>query len=98
MGHGACIVAPTWFKLVKKQEYIRIYILDKNLKPVPVGLSGEVYIGGCGVARGYLNNPGLLPPNFRKNISDGASVKRTISDYIAGMTDRYALEEYKRLF
>ncbi|MDD5195631.1 MAG: deoxyguanosinetriphosphate triphosphohydrolase [Candidatus Omnitrophica bacterium] len=42
----------------------------------------------------YFDNPELLPPNVMK----GSNIKRNICDYIAGMTDRYALEEYKRLF
>ena len=45
----------------------------------------------------YINNPRQLPPHIQKNISaDG--VRRVICDYIAGMTDRYALDEYKKLF
>jgi amino acid adenylation domain-containing protein len=41
-----------------------IYILDKAFKPVPIMVTGEVYIGGDGVARGYLNQPGLTAEKF----------------------------------
>jgi amino acid adenylation domain-containing protein len=44
-----------------------IYILDSNLQPVPIGVSGEIFIGGRGVARGYLNRPELTTEKFIPN-------------------------------
>ncbi|MFC5025774.1 amino acid adenylation domain-containing protein [Streptomyces coeruleoprunus] len=41
-----------------------IYILDRNLRPVPIGAAGEAFIGGVGVARGYLNRPELTEQRF----------------------------------
>ncbi|WP_340615160.1 amino acid adenylation domain-containing protein [Xenorhabdus thailandensis] len=43
---------------------IQIYLLDSHKKPVPIGVTGELYIGGIGVARGYLNLPELTRERF----------------------------------
>ncbi|MGE5341221.1 MAG: non-ribosomal peptide synthetase [Candidatus Omnitrophota bacterium] len=42
----------------------QVYIVDKNGHPVPVGVPGEIYIGGHGISRGYLNNPELTNQKF----------------------------------
>ncbi|MDT0125669.1 non-ribosomal peptide synthase/polyketide synthase [Paenibacillus sp. RRE4] len=42
----------------------KFYIVDANLKPVPIGVLGELVIGGVGVARGYLNRPDLTAEKF----------------------------------
>ncbi len=47
-----------------------IYILDKNAQPVPIGVAGELHIGGAGLARGYLNHLKLTEAKFIPNPFD----------------------------
>ncbi|QHF45746.1 non-ribosomal peptide synthetase [Pseudomonas sp. S35] len=44
-----------------------IYLLDDRQRPVPIGVTGELYVGGNGVARGYLNRPELSAERFLDN-------------------------------
>jgi amino acid adenylation domain-containing protein len=57
-------------------QNIRVYILDEGLQLVPAGAPGELYIGGLGVSRGYLNRPALTEERFIPNPFDQAPEAR----------------------
>ncbi|KAF9344336.1 hypothetical protein BGX34_005771, partial [Mortierella sp. NVP85] len=63
-----------------------IYILDRNQQPVPMGVIGELYIGGVGVARGYLNQPDLTSNVFLRDPFSGEEGARM---YKTGDLGRY---------
>jgi amino acid adenylation domain-containing protein len=64
----------------------QVYILDQQLQPVPIGVPGELHIGGTGVGRGYLNRPELTASKFIRNpFSDEPDARL----YKTGDTGRY---------
>ncbi|MDB9373597.1 non-ribosomal peptide synthetase [Nodularia sphaerocarpa] len=67
----------------------QIYILDRHLQPVPIGVPGELCIGGDGLARGYLNRPELTEEKFIANSIAEAQLTSSKKLYKTGDLARY---------
>ncbi|MEG4345120.1 amino acid adenylation domain-containing protein [Microcoleus sp. A003_D6] len=65
---------------------VKTYILDGNRQPLPIGIPGELHIGGAGLARGYLNRPDLTDERFIRNPFSDFSTSRL---YKTGDLARY---------
>jgi amino acid adenylation domain-containing protein len=55
---------------------VKLYILNQDMEPLPIGVIGELYIGGIGLARGYLNQPALTEQYFISNPFQTTSEKQ----------------------
>jgi amino acid adenylation domain-containing protein len=58
---------PIYPPIGKSAVNVQVYLLDRNLQPVPIGVPGELYVSGDGLARGYLNRPDLTNQKFVPN-------------------------------
>ncbi|MCE9671221.1 non-ribosomal peptide synthase/polyketide synthase [Myxococcus stipitatus] len=57
-------VEPERLSIGRAWPNVRLYVLDAGMQPLPVGVPGELYVGGVGVARGYLDRPELTAERF----------------------------------
>ncbi|MDZ7968478.1 MAG: amino acid adenylation domain-containing protein, partial [Nostoc sp. DedSLP03] len=58
---------PIYPPIGKAAVNVQVYLLDSNLQPVPIGVPGELYVSGDGLARGYLNRADLTNQKFISN-------------------------------
>jgi len=65
--------------------------------PGVVAVRGEAHKVVTGLAAAYRAQPSLLPPEWRPESDDAVAVLRRISDFIAGMTDRFAIRQHREL-
>ncbi|WP_267116435.1 non-ribosomal peptide synthetase [Xanthomonas sacchari] len=71
------IIAESPVTIGKPLANTRVYVLDAAMAPVPIGVEGDLYIGGHGVARGYWNRPSLTSQRF---LADPFSFGQVIYD------------------
>ncbi|HVR98866.1 MAG TPA: amino acid adenylation domain-containing protein, partial [Thermoanaerobaculia bacterium] len=84
LGTGPSLTTP----LGRPHADARVYLLDRDLQPVPMGVTGEIWVGGPGVSRGYLDRPDLTAERFLPDLfaaEPGARLYRTgdLARYLA---------------
>jgi amino acid adenylation domain-containing protein len=85
----ATLAAETTVPIGRGLAGARLYILDTDRQPVPIGVAGEIYVGGAGVARGYLNRAELTAERF---VSDPFSTRPDARMYKTGDLGRWSPE------
>ncbi|HEY6807001.1 MAG TPA: amino acid adenylation domain-containing protein [Pyrinomonadaceae bacterium] len=83
------VIASTRSLIGRALSDLRVYVLDQQLEPVPIGVVGELYVGGPGLARGYLNKPELTAERF---IPDPFGVEPGMRLYCTGDLGRWSID------
>lgn len=94
VGATAAIIAPLPQRpsIGRPIPNVQVYVLDSSLQPLPPGIPGELYIGGAGVARGYLHRPDLTAERFIPNPFTTDSTGGTDRLYRTGDQVQYRLD------
>jgi amino acid adenylation domain-containing protein len=88
-------VTPKPISIGKGIANTSVYILNRQLEPVPIGSAGDLYIGGAGLARGYYERPDLTAERFIPNPFVGVEEGRTTSGDIRPPSREAGLRLYK---
>ncbi|MEZ4860208.1 MAG: amino acid adenylation domain-containing protein [Caldilineaceae bacterium] len=83
---GECYATDKVITIGKPMANVQVYILNQGHHPVPIGVPGELYIGGVGVARGYLNRPELTAEKFINNPLGAGRLYKT-GDLVRWLSD-----------
>jgi amino acid adenylation domain-containing protein len=83
------ISASATVPLGKPLANTQIYLLDRSLQPVPIGVPGEIYIGGKNLARGYFDQPELTSEKFIRNSIPPTTLNKGDRLYKTGDKARY---------
>ena len=71
-GYSTQALLPSWSKngagsIGRPIKNTQVFVLDRHMEPVPIGVAGELYLAGAGLARGYMNQAGLTASQFLPN-------------------------------
>src|SRR5262249_22998290 len=85
--------------MVPRIAELKSFLMDNlytHVRVTRMGVKAKTIMSG--LFRAYFDEPRQMPPHVFAQIGQGLDKPRVIADYIAGMTDRFALDEYKKLF
>jgi len=83
----------------RKIRELKKFLMDNlytHVRVTRMGMKARTVI--TGIFRTYMDEPRQMPPHVHAQVEQGQPVARVIADYVAGMTDRFALDEYSKLF
>ncbi len=78
---------------------MKVFLYDnlyRHTRVIRMGIKAERILKD--LFRAYIDQPEQMPSSFMVRINEGEEIHRVVADYVAGMTDRYALDEHKKLF